>query len=70
MSINALQRTVSRVTARGVTRKSGPKGKEVANTDWKFGEVVQRVRVPPDQSRARQVGSEPCAGGGNDVGDT
>ena len=31
--------------------------------------VVQRVRIPPGQSRARQAGSEPCDGGGNDAGD-
>lgn len=31
--------------------------------------VVQRVRIPPDQSPARQVGSEPCDGTGNKAGD-
>jgi hypothetical protein len=35
----------------------------------KFSYVVQQVRNLPDQGIARQVGSEPCDDGGNDVGD-
>jgi hypothetical protein len=35
----------------------------------KFGEVVQRVRNPPGQGVANQVGSESCDGEGNDAGD-
>ena len=31
--------------------------------------VVQWVRIPPDQSPARQVGSQPCDDIGNDIGD-
>jgi len=35
----------------------------------KFRSVVQQVRNLSDQSRTRQVGSEPCDGEGNDTGD-
>jgi len=40
---------------------AGRKGVRSCGDNTKFRIVVQRVRIPPGQSRARQVGSEPCA---------
>ena len=51
------------------TRQGWSKGVKHADRFMKFSSVVQRVRNPSGQSRARQVGSEPCDGEGNDTGD-
>jgi hypothetical protein len=48
--------------------KAGLKGKRIRKL-LKFGNSVQRVRNPPDQSAVPQVGSEPCDGVGNHDGD-
>jgi hypothetical protein len=53
-----------------VTRKGWSERKEGIGTVLKFGDPVQRVRIPPGQSEDPQAGSEPCDGVGNHDGDT
>ena len=52
------------------TRKGWSERKEVIGTVLKFGDPVQRVRIPSGQSEDPQAGSEPCDGVGNHAGDT
>jgi hypothetical protein len=57
-----------------VTRKGWSEGKDAIDVDIgdirKFGVSVQRVRIPPGQSKDPQAGSEPCDDVGNHGGDT
>jgi hypothetical protein len=47
-----------------VTRKGWSERRDGFGTVLKFGVSVQRVRIPPGQSRDLRVGSEPCDGVG------
>jgi DNA-binding NtrC family response regulator len=51
------------------TRQCWSERSETCGRFMKFRSVVQQVRNLSDQSRARQVGSEPCDGEGDDTGD-
>jgi len=46
------------------TSKDWSGGRNVIGHVPKFGVLIQRVRIPPDQSVDPQVGNKPCDGVG------
>jgi hypothetical protein len=51
------------------TSKGWSERRNVIGHVLKFGLLVQRVRIPSDQSADPQVGNKPCDGVGNHDGD-